>query len=375
MIATFTLLCWPLLITSNGEAVAASTPTALSPLTTLVAVVAPGDKPKAVTNLAEVDADYAFQGEFHGAIPLGRRRSLGYGLQVVALGNGQFEAQVLRGGLPGAGWDGTGRHKVVGQRDGNQVTLAGGSVQVRLSAESAQVSGVEGGWTVTLFKVRRQSHTMGAAPPPGAIVLFDGTDTGRWNGLKVSPEGLMEVGAITRDPVGDFQLHLEFRTPYMPQARGQGRGNSGVYIQQRYEVQVLDSFGLAGEFNECGSLYRQTPPDLNMCLPPLAWQTYDIYFTAARFDAEGKKAVPAKLTVYHNGVAVHYQREISAKTGAGQAEGPAPRPILLQNHGDPVHFRNIWMITSGDQSPAVAAAASCPTLLQRLRQWLSPGCR
>jgi hypothetical protein len=137
-------------------------------------------------------------------------------------------------------------------------------------------------------------------------------------------------------------MHIEFRTPYMPLARGQGRGNSGVYIQERYEVQILDSFGLEGEANECGGLYKQRPPEVNMCLPPLSWQTYDIYFTSARWDQQGAKIANARLTLLHNGVPVHNDYELTGKTGSGKTETPEPRPILLQNHGNPVHFRNIW---------------------------------
>jgi hypothetical protein len=143
----------------------------------------------------------------------------------------------------------------------------------------------------------------------------------------------------------------------MPAAQGQARGNSGVYIQRRYEVQILDSFGLAGEPNECGGLYRQQAPDLNMCLPPLTWQTYDIHFQAARWDDAGKKTANAKISVYLNGVAVHAAREIPTKTGAGQPEGPEPRSILLQNHGDPVQFRNVWIVP-GSQAVAFQWAAS-----------------
>jgi hypothetical protein len=101
---------------------------------------------------------------------------------------------------------------------------------------------------------------------------------------------------------------------------------------------------LEGVFNECGALYRQQPPDLNMCLPPLAWQTYDIWFRAARFDDEGAKTANARITVLHNGVPIHSNREIIAKTGAGLPESPEPMPILLQNHSDPVHFRNVWIV-------------------------------
>jgi hypothetical protein len=128
-----------------------------------------------------------------------------------------------------------------------------------------------------------------------------------------------------------------------------------VYIQQRYEVQILDSFGLEGIENECGGLYRQTRPDLNMCLPPLAWQTYDIWFTPPQFAEDGKtKTANAHITVLHNGVAIHRHREVTAKTGGGKAEGPDPLPINLQDHGNPVMFRNIWLVPGqGDEGYAM----------------------
>jgi hypothetical protein len=154
--------------------------------------------------------------------------------------------------------------------------------------------------------------------------------------------------------VGDFHLHLEFRTPYKPFARGQHRGNSGVYIQRRYEVQVLDSFSLSGEANECGGLYRMKTPEVNMCLPPLSWQTYDIDFTAAKFDADGKRIAKARLTVVHNGEVIHDDFELPNKTGAGRKESPEPLPIWLQGHGNPVQFRNIWIVerTEKNDDPA-----------------------
>lgn len=304
----------------------------------------PASPPKAVADPAAVDGDFAYQGEYQGNFFVGRNATRGYALQVIALGDGEFDGYVLRGGLPGWGWDGGDRLKLHGRRSEQGLILQGPGITATVEPSQATVDAIDG-WIVELVKQERSSPTLGLAPPAGAIRLFDGTDTGELNGVKISPDGLLEVGAITKRAVSDFRLHLEFRTPYMPRARGQGRGNSGVYIQQRYEVQILDSFGLPGAFNECASLYRQTPPDVNMCLPPLAWQSYDIVFIAARFDAAGKEKIsPARLTVFHNGVAVHDQRLIAAKTGAGQPEGPAPRPILLQNHNDPVRFRNIWLL-------------------------------
>ncbi len=140
-------------------------------------------------------------------------------------------------------------------------------------------------------------------------------------------------------------MHLEFKLPYMPAARGQARGNSGCYLQGRYEVQILDSFGLEGKNNECGGIYEIKDPDVNMCLPPLAWQTYDIDYTAARYDASGGKTANARITVSHNGVVIHDNVELPRATRAAPVkEGPEPGPIYLQDHGNPVRFRNIWVV-------------------------------
>jgi hypothetical protein len=194
-----------------------------------------------------------------------------------------------------------------------------------------------------------------AAPPKEAIVLFDGKDTSRWvqDGGKPCAwpvaDGCLQVGKgsiVTRDSFQDFQLHVEFNIPLPPEgAKDQARGNSGVYIQRRYEIQVLDSFGVdPPAFNGCGSLYRQRAPDKNMSKKPGEWQTYDITFRSARFDASGKKTEPARLTLVWNGVKVHDDVEIKDKTGAGKPEGPEPGPILLQDHGAPVRYRNLWIV-------------------------------
>jgi hypothetical protein len=214
-----------------------------------------------------------------------------------------------------------------------------------------------------LAKINRISPTMGQPPPPGATVLFDGRPNELLPNAKLTEEGLLLAGVLTKIPVDAFRLHLEFRTPFMPAARGQARGNSGVYIQQRYEVQILDSFGLEGVENECGGLYRQQRPDVNMCLPPLAWQTYDIWFTPPRFAEDGAtKLANARITVLHNGVPIHAHREITAKTGGGKPEAPQPLPINLQDHGNPVAFRNIWLVLGQGDNELLAQSYARPAV-------------
>jgi hypothetical protein len=155
---------------------------------------------------------------------------------------------------------------------------------------------------------------------------------------------LLVAGATSKDMFQSCQLHIEFLLPFMPAARGQGRANSGIYLQGRYEVQMLDSFGLAGENNECGGLYEIKPPDVNMCFPPLSWQTYDIDYTAARYEGE-KKVKNATITVRHNGVVIQKDVELPRATRAAPvAEGPSSGPIYLQDHGNPVRYRNIWLV-------------------------------
>jgi hypothetical protein len=158
-------------------------------------------------------------------------------------------------------------------------------------------------------------------------------------------ESVPKSGSImTKRDFRDFKLHVEFKTPQMPpNVKGQGRGNSGIYLQRRYEVQILDSYGLEPKNNECGSLYRFKAPDKNVCRMPGRWQSYDIIFHAARFDGN-RKTKNARITVWHNGVLIHNDVELENKTGAGRPEGPEPGPILLQEHGNEVSFRNIWIV-------------------------------
>jgi hypothetical protein len=192
------------------------------------------------------------------------------------------------------------------------------------------------------------------APSDDAIVLFSGSDFSHWtagggrnirwelvgDAMKVVP-GTESI--MTKQDFTDFKLHAEFKTPQLPpNVRGQGRGNSGIYLQRRYEVQILDSFGLEPKDNECGSLYRFRAPDKNACDMPGRWQSYDIIFHAAKFDGD-RKVKNARITVWQNGILIHDDVELQNKTGAGRREGPEPGPILLQEHGNEVCFRNIWI--------------------------------
>jgi hypothetical protein len=179
------------------------------------------------------------------------------------------------------------------------------------------------------------------------VVLFDGNGTAAFAEASLDPRGLLAAGALTRDRFGSFSLHLECRVPFRPEASGQLRANSGVYLQGRYEIQVLDSFGLGLESNECGAIYEQRAPSVNMSFPPLVWQTYDIDFEAARFDASGVRTAPAVVTVRHNGVVIQDRVALTGPTGRGEPEGPEPGPLLLQDHWNPVVYRNIWLVPLG----------------------------
>lgn len=206
-----------------------------------------------------------------------------------------------------------------------------------------------------LKKTQRISPELGKRPLEGAVVLFDGKNLDQWqtrdgksSGWKILPDGAMEVvkggDLVTKEKFGDHQLHLEFRLPYMPRDFGQARGNSGVYLQGRYETQVLDSYGLEGMDNECGGFYQICRPAVNMCAPPLQWQTYDITFHSAKLDANGKKTTNARVTVLHNGVKIHDNYELPHPTPGGldDKEG-LPGALMLQDHSNPVQYRNIWI--------------------------------
>jgi hypothetical protein len=287
------------------------------------------------------DRDFAIQGEYAGE---------GMGLQLVALGDGKFDGWVLEGGLPGAGWEpGKNRHQIKGGRTADSITLKDDAGAFTAVIESGRIllSG-GGGLKQELKRIERSSPSLGAKPPEGAIVLFDGSNADQWDNGKLENGYLLSTGCTTKQSFTGYTLHLEFRTPYMPRARGQGRGNSGVYHSGRWETQILDSFGLEGRDNECGGIYSISKPKLNMCLPPLSWQTYDVTFVPARFDETGKRIAWPRITVKLNGVLVHEKLELTKDfTTSAPMNTPLTSPegpVFLQNHNNPVVFRNIWIL-------------------------------
>jgi len=319
------------------------------------------------TDPARADADFPLQGEYVGEVPIDGQ-PMRVGLQVIARGNGMFDVVAYPGGLPGDGWQAPMREWLEGERIG-----AGADAMVRVEGVDStgttrrgvirngrvEVLAADDSVIGTLDRVERTSPTLGAKPPEGAVILVDGPGPVDEKMTLVNPrlteDGLVMEGMTTRDSFGDARWHIEFRLPYQPLDSGQARGNSGAYVMGVYEVQMLDSFGLEGLDNECGGVYSVKPPAVNMCLPPLAWQTYDIDVTAPRFEG-GRKLKNARMTVRHNGVVIHDDIEIAKVTPGGVRgeEGPTG-PLFLQDHGNPVRYRNIWVLPS--KQPAAAPPA------------------
>jgi hypothetical protein len=212
----------------------------------------------------------------------------------------------------------------------------------------------------TLKKPEDAQHVQSTPPPPGAKVLFDGTEQSlrrNWEKQEgggepawhLQPGRAAEVAGgsiVTKEKFNEpIRVHVEFRTPYLPKEPIRGHGNSGVYLQGRYEVQIYNSYGVEKpQLVDCGSIYDVAPPKQNASKPPNVWQSFDIDFFPPKYEGE-KKVAPARMTVVHNGVKVHDDQEIKVdNTTAGMGGDPkTPGPIMLQDHGDPVQFRNIWV--------------------------------
>jgi hypothetical protein len=318
---------------------------------------------------ATLPEDFRIQGEYAGTGSGGAR----FGAQVIALGQGAFQAVMYPGGLPGAGWDGRQKSLMDGKRDGDRAVFsptAGrrrylaqrpeefsatsafpplGQVDCTATIAGSVLLGRMGDQAFELKRTVRESPTLGGRRPAGAALLFDGTSAAAFDrGRLDERRGVLHTDGrdvSTTRAFRDFTLHAEFMLPYRPDARGQSRGNSGLYLANRYEVQILDSFGLDGKSNECGGVYTRLAPKLNMCLPPLQWQTFDIDFTSATVDAAGAKVTGARITARLNGVLIHDDAEVAGPTGGarGEAEG-TPGVLRLQGHRNFVQFRNLWLV-------------------------------
>ena len=291
------------------------------------ALAAPTGNP-AFSDPAKTDADFPFQGEYEGTVTYDGQAAA-FGAQVIALGDGKFDVVAYPGGLPGDGWTPPDKIKGTGVRKGEgddavvkvEAFDMGGNRRTGEIRDGALVVLSDSGSELArLPKAKRSSATLGQKPPEGAILIYDGMGTSTDTSKLV--DGL----------------------PYQPKDRGQGRGNSGAYFMGSYETQMLDSFGLEGKDNECGGIYKAAAPFVNMCLPPLTWQTYDVNVTAPRFEGETKVA-NARMTVRHNGTVIHDNVEVPALTPGGPLKQETTKgPLYLQNHGNPVRYRNIWVL-------------------------------
>ena len=227
-----------------------------------------------------------------------------------------------------------------------------------------------------LAKVVRLSPRLDAKPPEGAVVLFDGGDLDQWE--TTERDGTTEISWQKRDgfvrtwpPLQEhafgasirtrrawpnFKLHVEFRLPLIAAATGQTRANSGVIIEEFefFEVQILDAYGLPGYWDETGAIYTKEAPKVNMCAPPGQWQSYDIIYSGPRFDDAGNLVAKPRITVDLNGRTIHNDVELpySERAVKARREKPdtkTPGRIVLQHHGDPVDFRNVWLVEGSDR--------------------------
>ncbi|MDR3108478.1 MAG: DUF1080 domain-containing protein [Planctomycetaceae bacterium] len=327
------------------------------------------------------------------------------GLQVIADGNDKFRFTVYLGGLPGGDWKpemsyGTGtitlkddntlefvlrkftssigdlpdgllskpltakfeRGQGAGQGAGGRGQRRGengGNAQPARPSSKIIVAGQDPAPEITFEKVVRRSPTLGAKAPEGATVIFDGTNVDKFeagakinelqprgnNANNASPQRVLWSEAVVKPFEKDkpYTLHIEFINTFMPTKQGQARSNSGVYIAESYECQVLDSFGhVPPQNNECGGFYQIKAPIVNACYPPLTWQTYDIDYTPAKY-ADGKKTANARVTVKQNGVTIQDDVELPKETPGRKAEADEARGLYLQGHGNKVQYRNIWV--------------------------------
>ncbi len=295
------------------------------------------------------NVDLKIQGEYEGELEIDGVTN-NYGLQVIALGNRRFNAVRYKGGLPGAGWNGLERYQIqsIGQMQRNGFVLFEGDDfgDALIFDGTYQLMDQRGKHTGDLKRIERNSPVLGKKPPAGAIVLFDSANVDAWKNGKMTDDKSLMPGAVSKQTFGDHKLHIEFQVPFKPESRGPARGNCGVFIQGRWEIKILDSLGRDLQASECGAIVSVKPPDVNMSLPPTTWQTFDIEFKVAQYNELLQFRRPARVSVWHNGVRIHNDVELPNKetVNAPFKVGPSDGPICLQEQGDLVLFRNIWVV-------------------------------
>ena len=292
------------------------------------------------------------------------RNNPGLVARVIGLGNNRYEIQILEEFDKRA--DFKVKTEAVWKNGKMTFDQNGFSGKITNDSFTGKKAGVAFDTPFSLKRVHRTSPTMGKKAPENAVVLFDGSDLDAWerqgggDPTWLTKDGYFEVlpkkdnnnvgGSInTRQSFGDVKVHLEFRLPYEPEHRGQKRANSGFFLPGGYEVQILDSYGLDGMWNECGALYKQSPPRVNMCWSPGVWQTFDVEFKRLRRDSEGNKVDHAEFTVWHNGVKIHNSFQIKGATSNTQkgrelGESGKNGGLSLQDHSNKIQFRNIWVV-------------------------------
>lgn len=298
------------------------------------------------------------QGNFEGSATSPTGETMPLTAQIVALGQGKHVAKIIvgdatvevKGMTKGKPEDGLCLYEETIDlgADVGKVKVSG---KVENKVFSGTAEGSDGIHKFSLNRVEKGSPTLGQKAPEGAIVLQDGTNMNAWiqEPYWDVRNGVMNMSGNsirTKEEFPSVQLHLEFKTPFMPSAEpgSQQRGNSGVYVMGRYEVQVLDSFTDEPKDNLCGGIYQKAVPTTKACLPPEEWQTYDIEFHAPKFDASGAKTADAVITVKHNGITIHNNVKLPSPTPGGVSDQEAPKGVLmLQDHHDRVEYRNIWL--------------------------------
>ena len=292
-----------------------------------------------------------------------------FACQCIANGDGKFTVVGFPGGFPGMGWHAKeARIYYEGGIEGNEVILRPTKMDLEgqnnlpmMESHKDDITKIDLAGTTMTFcvpgkpdriakKFVRPNDRVGVVED-GAVILYDGTAKDKTNTdniasyRKINEEtGAMFAEFVTKEleKGKECLVHVEFMLSFMPRAKGQARSNSGVYLYEAYECQVLDSFGLRGENNECGGFYQQKRPLANAVQSPLTWQAYDFHIIPAKYE-NGKKVANAKVDVALNGILIHDGLEISGHTPGRKAEADEARGIYFQGHGNNVQYRNIWV--------------------------------